>query len=131
MSDEALMAADVRVVWDTILPGLQAVKAKTRASWRVEDVYHSLVAGSAFLYVGDPGFVIVESQVEPFSGEPVLLVWIAFSRARDGVARFQAAVDALARAYGYSRLRFWSNRAGWEQAAGWDEVAQVYERAVS
>lgn len=126
---DTLQPADVRTCWeDTVLPGLWAVKAKTAAPWRPEDVYVSLVIGVAHLYVGEPGFVIVQPKVDPFTGEPELLVWVAYSVEQDSVERFQAAVDDIARQGGFTKLTMWSNRPGWQKVEGWTQVSAVYER---
>lgn len=125
-----LVAADVRVVWDDIRPGLEHTRLKAGALWRPEDVYAACVSGAAALYVGEPGFVVVQRRVNALTGVPELLVWIAYSRAPGSIESFQPAVDALAREHGFSRLSMWSNRRGFERVPGWHKVASVFEREV-
>lgn len=131
MPREALRLGDARAVWDEIRPGLEAVKAKSHAPWRPEDVYAALLAGRAFLYLGEPGFVIVEPKEDPFTGEGELLVWIAYSREVGAVERFQEAVDDLARTHGFTKLTLWSDRPGWEKTPGWQQVSAIYERRLA
>jgi len=126
---DQLHPADVRTCWEQdVLPGLHWVKAKTNAPWRPEDVYVSLVTGVAHLYLGESGFVIVQPKADIFTGEPELLVWVAYSRDLNSVPRFQAAVDNLAREGGFTKLTMWSNRPGWQKAEGWTQVSAIYER---
>lgn len=127
---DTLVLKDVREVWDEIRPGLEQVRQKTEAPWRAEDVYASCVVGAAVLYVGEPGFVIVQSDQNKLTGQPELLVWVAYSRDQDSVERFQPAVDQLARANGFKKLTMWSNRPGWQKQHGWKQVAAVYERTL-
>lgn len=130
MTTSHLEQADIRAVWDTVRPGLERVKAKINAPWRVEDVYVACVVGTAHLYLGAPGFVVVQPKTDPFTQEQELLVWIAYSEEQDSVSRFQEAVDALALDHGFSKLTMWSNRPGWERNDGWTQIAAVYERHV-
>ena len=124
-----LNPADVRTCWeDVVLPGLWAVKAKTGAHWRPEDVYVALVTRVAYLYVGEPGFVIVQPKEDPFTGEPELLVWVAYSQDQESVERFQPAVDEVARMNGFTKLTMWSDRPGWQKVSGWKQISAVYER---
>lgn len=120
--------ANIREVWDEVKPGLEATKQKISAPWRVEDVYSACLVGQAFLYLGAPGFVIVQPQENRLSGEPELLVWVAFSREQHSVERFQAAVDHVAVTGGFKTLVMWSNRPGWDKVPGWSKVATVYQR---
>ena len=46
-----LSLVDVRLYWDDILPGIIKIKDESQPEWRIEDVYASLVAGVAELYV--------------------------------------------------------------------------------
>ena len=127
---DSLSLADIRECWDEVRLGLEVVKQKTNPPWRVEDVYAACVVGSAVLYLGEPGFVIFQPETNRLTGKPELLVWVAFSRDRDAVSRFQPAVDSIAREAGYKTLVMWSNRPGWERNEGWTQVATVYERAL-
>jgi hypothetical protein len=127
---DSLALANIREAWGEIRPGLEHVRQRTEAPWRVEDVYAACLVGQAFLYVGEPGFIVVQPQEDKLSGEPELLVWVAYSSDHGSVDRFQPAVDALARDKGFKKLVMWSTRPGWEKNDGWKAVATVYERAV-
>ena len=125
---EHLALADIREVWEAILPGLLTVKAKTEAPWRPEDIYAACVSGQAHLYQGDTGFIVVQPDRNKLTGAPELLVWVAYAQGSGNIDRFQAEVDDLAREHGFATLTMQSNRPGWDRAAGWKPVAMLYER---
>lgn len=129
MSDQ-LTLVDVRDVWDEVRLGLDYTKNKIDAPWRPEDIYAACLSGTAYLYTGETGFVVVQPKTDPFSGAPELFVWVAFARGDKNIERFQESVDALATDHGYSKLTMWTNRQGFERVPGWVQVATVYERLV-
>lgn len=120
----SLVLTDVRTCWEAIVPGVQTVLDQVPGRYRPEDVYAALVNGSAWLYRGAGGFVVLQAR----GGE--LLVWLAFSAVPGAVARYQAELDELARAGGFRRLVMESNRAGWVRVPGWEPVGIVYERVI-
>lgn len=125
---DTLVLKDIREVWDEIKPGLEHVRQKTEAPWRIEDVYATCVVGQASLYVGETGFVVVQPKNDPFTGEPELFIWVAYAEGQGNVERFQSAVDELARDHEFKKLTMWSTRSGWAKHTGWKQVAAVYER---
>lgn len=125
-----LSLANIRDCWDDILPGLRAVKAKTEAPWRPEDIYAACVAGRAFLYRAEPGFVVVQPDTDKLTGEKHLLVWVAYATGQGNIAAFQDEIDDLGREHGFNKLVLWSKRPGWAKIPGWTLTAQVYERAL-
>lgn len=129
MTDQ-LELKDIRDVWEDIRPGLEYTKNKVGAPWRPEDVYAACVAGVAFLYTGETGFVVAQPKTDPFNGKPELLIWIAFAQGEGNIERFQSAVDALATSNGFSKMTMWTNRPGFERVPGWTQTAAVYERVL-
>lgn len=125
---DTLTLVDARSVWEQVRPGLEHVKLKVGAPWRPEDIYAACIAGEAFLYQGESGFLVVQPKTNPFNGTPELLVWVAFAEGEGNIARFQESVDELAREHKFSRLTMWSNRPGFVRVPGWTQVAIVYER---
>lgn len=129
MTDQ-LTLVDVRDVWDDIRPGLEYTKSKVGAPWRPEDVYSACVAGVAYVYTGETGFVVAQPKTNPFNGKPELLIWIAFAKGDGNIERFQEAVDELAKDNDFTKLTMWTNRPGFEKVPGWTQVAAVYERVL-
>lgn len=123
-----LVLMDIRDIWEEILPGLEAVKKKINAQWRPVDVYAACVAGRAFIYTGEPGFIVVQQQSNLITGKPEMFLWVAYARGQDSIATFQGQVDEIAIEHGFDRIVMWSNRAGFEKVPGWDIVASVFER---
>ena len=123
-----LILQDVRDVWDEIRPGLDHTQRKIGAPWRPEDVYSACVAGRAFVYTGEPGFIVVQPQNNAITGKPELFLWVAYARGQDNIATFQDQVDEIAIEHGFDRIVMWSNRPGFEKVPGWEAVATVFQR---
>ena len=123
-----LVLQDVRDVWDEIRPGLDHTQRKINAPWRPEDVYAACVAGKAYVYINDHGFIVVQPQTNAFDGRHELFLWVAYARGQNNIATFQDQVDEIAIEHGFDRIVMWSNRAGFEKVPGWDCIANVYQR---
>ena len=76
-----LEPCNIREVWDTIKPGLEAIKAEwpQLSTWRVEDVYAAVIAEQAVLYAVEDGFAICNLDTNKYSGETDLCIWIAYA----------------------------------------------------
>jgi hypothetical protein len=125
-----LILQDIRECWDEIRPGLDHTRRKIDAPWRPEDVYAACVTGKAYLYTGDPGFIVVQSQINAFNGRPEMFLWVAYARGQDNIETFQDQVDEIAIEHGFDRIVMWSNRPGFQKSSGWQSVANVYERVL-
>jgi hypothetical protein len=125
-----LVLQDIREVWDAVRPGLEHTRRKIGAPWRPEDVYAACVAGRAYLYSCDEGFIVVQSQINAFNGRPEMFLWVAYARGQDNIETFQDQVDEIAIEHGFDRIVMWSNRPGFQKSAGWNAVCTVYERLV-
>ena len=114
-----LIRSDIRLVWDSVRPGLIYIKDKCNAAWRPEDVYASCVSGEAdvFLVKGYPHrFAIVQVKTCPFSLDKSFLVWIAYDESNDhGAANYLSELEEIAKNYGCDSLEFWSPRKGMQR----------------
>jgi hypothetical protein len=126
-----LEPANIRECWESIRGGVQCVIALSKADYRPEDVYAACVQGLAFLYVDEPGFVILAPQVNVFTGRRELLVWIAYAEGQGNIEAYQPQIDAIAQREGFATLTCWTARRGFAKVPGWREVATVYERSVN
>jgi hypothetical protein len=113
--DADLKLADIRTEWDRIRPAIERLIQKGGAAFRAEDVYAAVVTGSAHLYTGATGFVVVQPDKDKITGS-------------GNVARFQPAIDRLAIENGYHKLVMSSPRKGWERVKGWRKVTTLFER---
>lgn len=130
MADD-LILADIRQEWDRIRPAIDQMIQKSGAVFRAEDVYAAVVTGSAHLYTGATGFVVVQKDIDKITGEAQLLIWIACASGAGNVTRFQPAIDQLALQNGYRKLIMSSPRKGWERVKGWRKVTTLFERVLS
>jgi hypothetical protein len=76
-----LETSNIREVWDRIKPGLEEIKAQWPAlsTWRVEDVYAAVIMEQAVLYATDDGFAVCTLDIDQYSGEKDLCIWIAYA----------------------------------------------------
>jgi len=79
--DLTLEPGNIRELWDTIKPGLEALKAEwpELSTWRVEDIYAAVIAERAVLYANEDGFAVCNLDTDEYSGETDLCIWIAYS----------------------------------------------------
>lgn len=72
---------DLREVWDTIKPGLEAVKQAwpELSTWRVEDVYAAVLQEQAVVYTTEDGFAVCMLETDEYSQRSDLFIWIAYS----------------------------------------------------
>jgi hypothetical protein len=76
-----LEPCNIREVWDRIKPGLEEIKAQwpDLSSWRVEDVYASVIMEQAVLYETEDGFAICTLDTDQYTGNADLCIWIAYA----------------------------------------------------
>lgn len=107
----------VRERWDFIRFGLSRILRKPPEKWIPEDVYTSIYANKAFLWMvyaendTPEGFFILERNGDTCH------IWCAWAVApnllEDGVAH----IETLAREFGAHKLTFDTNRVGWVKVA--------------
>jgi hypothetical protein len=104
---------DLREVWDTIKPGLEAIKAAwpELSTWLVEDVYASIKAKESVVYVTEDGFAVCNVITDQYSGLSDLFIWIAYSFQPGGnmIEKYLPSFIEVARDLGYRGVVTQSN----------------------
>lgn len=123
---------DIRTCWEKIRPGLEIIKRKCHADWRVEDVYSRCVSGSWTLFTaaGVDGFFICWKADATFRPEKVLEIECAYHAGDvDAFAVFEPLILELAKKNGCAAVQFRSPRKGY-QRKGWKVVDMIYRQEV-
>ncbi|MGE0717198.1 MAG: hypothetical protein AB7P02_17270 [Alphaproteobacteria bacterium] len=117
MSDPILVPArELRAVWTTVTPMVEAVRRRVGADWLAEDVYAALLRGNAGLYLlpdaegRTAGIMVLQKLTE--WGVDNLSVWVAYHRdpAKSIAVYWDWLVDK-AREWACRRVTFQSPRA--------------------
>ncbi len=75
--------ADIRKEWDWVSKGVREILEGTpQLTFRQEDVYAACVNGQAMLWITTEGFVVTTVEVDQFTEDRTLLVWLAWARDR-------------------------------------------------
>ena len=76
---------DIRKCWNVIKTGiLEIIKEDPSITFIPEDVYSECVNGRAFLYTSSIGFLILTTEVDQFTNDKTLLLWIAYTYRKGG-----------------------------------------------
>ncbi len=76
---------DIRQCWDKIKPGIvEIIKENPYLTYIPEDVYSECVNERAFLYTSSVGFLILTLEVDRFTKDKTLLLWIAYTYEKGG-----------------------------------------------
>lgn len=76
---------DIRSCWDRIKPGIEEIlKENPYLSFIPEDVYSECVNERAFLYTSPVGFGVLTIEVDQFTKDKTLLIWIAYTYSKGG-----------------------------------------------
>jgi hypothetical protein len=71
--------ANIRECWGEVKEGLESIlKEIPQLSFLPEDVYSECVNGRAHLFTSPIGFVILTTEIDQFTGEKTLLIWLAY-----------------------------------------------------
>jgi hypothetical protein len=77
------VVGDIRKDWDSVGPAVnRLIQDYPQLSFRSEDVYAAVVSGEAIYWKAPEGFVISTVEIDEFSGEKTLLIWLAWSHKR-------------------------------------------------
>ena len=77
--------ADIRQCWDKIKPGIvEIIKENPYLTYIPEDVYSECVNERAFLYTSSVGFLILTMEIDRFTKDKTLLLWIAYTYEKGG-----------------------------------------------
>jgi hypothetical protein len=126
-----IRSAELRKDWPWVKPLVEAVIAKTNEPWWPEDVYASVVAGRAAMWVNDEpeGVLVAYPEAEAWTGDKVLHVWVChcvggMEQLNDEI---MAILEAARQRIGAKSIVMDSPRPGW-QKAGWRVKRYIYER---
>ena len=71
--------ADIRQCWSQVKIGIESIIADDpNLTFRPEDVYSECVNGRAELFISPIGFLILSTEIDPFTDNRTLLIWIAY-----------------------------------------------------
>tara|TARA_R110000803_G_scaffold74127_1_gene138178 strand:+ start:1492 stop:1926 length:435 start_codon:yes stop_codon:yes gene_type:complete len=71
---------DIRDCWDTIKHGIRHIlEDDPGLTFRPEDVYSDCVNQKAFLYTSSVGFIVFVIQVDEFTKDRTLLIWLGYT----------------------------------------------------
>jgi len=77
--------ADIRQCWDKVKPGIvEIIKENPYLTYIPEDVYSECVNERAFLYTSSVGFLILTMEIDRFTKDKTLLLWIAYTYEKGG-----------------------------------------------
>jgi len=123
-----LKPAYIRSCWPWIREGLEEVKKLRGGTWRLEDAYAECVNGNAHLWICDDGFVIFKPIVDDYSGEKILLVWLAWGKKKgDLIDEYQDQIVEIARDQQFDVLRFYRHAKGPVEHNGWKKTYTIYD----
>ena len=99
---EELAFTDIRTCWDEVRPGIEEILKDRTLNYRPEDVYAACVAEQAFLYKASYGFVILTVEVDEFTKERTLFVWLGYTyeKGNNIWVQTRAWFDKIARSIG-------------------------------
>ena len=76
---------DIRSTWNKVRPGIESILADNPdLTYIPEDVYSECVNERAFLYTSSVGFLILTMEVDRFTKDKTLLLWIAYTYNKGG-----------------------------------------------
>lgn len=126
-----LRPAFIRAEWAFVKEGLDEVKRLRGGTWRPEDVYADCIHKAAYLWVCDDGFVIFKPIVDEYSGENILLVWLAWGKSNvDLIDRYQNQIIEIAKSQDFTTIRFYRNAKGNVEHKGWRKTFTIYDMEI-
>ena len=127
---------DIRAEWDKVKPGIEEILAATpQLTFLAEDVYSECVNGRATLLTSPAGFLVLTTQIDTFTNDKTLLVWLAYTYIR-GTSNWLDHVEwfeSVARTLGCRFIEARSAVPKMEAYAlrnGWSLDTRVYTREV-
>lgn len=125
---------DIRKEWHWVKPGIQEILSESSSlTFRAEDVYAACISQQAVLWVAEDGFVISTSEVDPFTDERTMFLWLAWAKERgnDLVSKYNGFFEQVARDAGYKQMETRSPFLGLMPhltERGWNVDTVVYTR---
>lgn len=76
---------DIRQCWDKVKPGIvEIIREDPFITFIPEDVYSECVNERAFLYTSSVGFLILAVEVDQFTKDKTLYMWLAYTYEKGG-----------------------------------------------
>ena len=127
---------NIRDEWGWVKIGLEEILyADKTLTFKVEDVYALCVTDQAALWIADGGFCITTTEVDEFTSEKTLLLWLGWTPTRGnkvGLVHTQFFLD-IAKENGYAKLELRSKIkeiGKYLTDAGWSIDTTIYSRRV-
>ena len=127
---------DIRSTWNTVKPGLeQILKDNPNLTFLPEDVYSEVVNNRAFLYTSSVGFLILRVEIDQFTNDKTLLLWIAYTYNKGGHewAAHEEWFNSLAKEIGCKYLEARSRVPEMEsyvKEIGWELDTRIYRKEI-
>ena len=128
--------ADIREEWSWVKTGVEKIlEANKHLTYRPEDVYAACVGGQAVLWTTEEGFAVTTTEVDEFTNDKTLLIWIAWAKRKGGKLGIVHTdfFTELAKEHGYNKLEIRSNVetvGTYLTGSGWAIDTVVYSRDV-
>jgi len=136
LTTELPVLTDIRKCWDTVKPGIvDILDNNPYLTYIPEDVYSECVNSRAFLYTSPVGFLILTLEVDQFTEDKTLLLWIAYTYKKGGhewLAHeewFNGLANEAGCKYLEARSRVPEMNSYVEQI-GWELDTQIYRKKV-
>ena len=134
--DDTLRLGDIREEWWWIRPAIEEILADNPTlSYIPEDVYAEVKAERAMLFIAEGGFAVTTSEVDRYTGDKTLLMWIYWSQPRKAPALFRhmEGIRQVAEATGNSWIEARTKSERWGNALarrGWVLDDLIYRKPV-
>ena len=128
--------ADIRQCWDKVKPGIvEIIKENPYLTYIPEDVYSECVNERAFLYTSSVGFLILTMEIDRFTKDKTLLLWIAYTYKKGGHNWLvhDEWFDSLAKEAGCKYLEARSRvpeMESYTRTIGWELDTRIYRKEV-
>ena len=129
--------ADIRQHWEVVKSGIVEILLENPTlTFIPEDVYSECVNERAFLYMSSVGFLILTIEVDQFTKDKTLLLWIAYTYNKGGHEwlAHEEWFDNLAKQAGCKYLEARSRvpeMESYTKKIGWELDTRIYRKKVN
>ena len=127
---------DIRSTWNKVRPGIEKIlEDNPQLTFIPEDVYSDCVNENAFLFTSPAGFLIFTLQLDRYTKDKTLYMWIAYTYEIGGhqwIAH-EIWIEKVAKSFNCKYIEAQSNVPGFESYAtknGWNLDTRIYRREV-
>ena len=127
---------DIRSTWNKVRPGIEKIlEDNPQLTFIPEDVYSDCVNENAFLFTSPAGFLIFTLQLDRYTKDKTLYMWIAYTYEIGGhqwIAH-EKWIEKVAKSFNCKYIEAQSNVPGFESYAtknGWNLGTRIYRREV-